>query len=333
MQNQNTATCTCSTCKSILEDDKPNEVKKKRHAAYMRQYRLKQTPEDKKKQAAAKQKSCLKQTAEQKQKHVAQMRKYRSKQTEQKACCTANGKEHNIHVFDSLISKFHNIVSSGPFYICSCCDQMWYRHSVVFALQVRENNPGIDKYLTKKTSVQDIEWLCKMCERYLKKSKVPPCAVKNGMTFPPKPPFWDLNELECRLLAPRLAFQKIMQAPRGKQFKITGNVVNVAADVTTSISLLPWLPTQTATIKVNLKRKLQYKSSASSLNVRPSMVMQAAQWLVRNSALYREEGINLTKTGKPPTQQNHCVIKTIIIVMSITKMWMIILRHFLTLVR
>ena len=165
-----------------------------------------------------------------------------------------------------------------------------------------------------------------MCERYLKKSKVPPCAVKNGMTFPPKPPFWDLNELECRLLAPRLAFQKIMQAPRGKQFKITGNVVNVAADVTTSISLLPRLPTQTATIKVNLKRKLQYKSSALSLNVRPSMVIQAAQWLVRNSALYREE-------GKLPTQQNQCMMKTIIIVMSMTRMWMIILGHFPTLVR
>ena len=291
VQNQDTATC--GTCKSMLEDDKPNEVKKKRHTAYMRQYRLKQTPEDKKKQAAAKQKSRLKQTAEQKQKHVAQMRKYRSKQTEQKACCTANGREHNI--FDSLISKFHNIASSGPFYICSCCDQMWYRHSVVSALKVRENNPGVDKYLTKKTSVQDIEWLCKMCERYLKKSKVPPCAVKNGMTFPPKPPFWDLNELECRLLAPRLAFQKIMQALRGKQFKITGNVVKVAADVRTSISLLPRLPTQTATIKVNLKRKLQYKSSALSLNVRPSMVMQAAQWLVRNSALYREEGVNFNQ--------------------------------------
>ena len=147
VQNQNTTTCS----KCILEDEKQKEVKKKRHAEYMRQYRLKQTPEDKKKQAAAKQKSRLKQTAEQKKKHVAQMRKYRLKQTEQKACCTANGREHNI--IDSLISKFHDIVSSGPFYICSCCDQMWYRHSVVSALKVRENNPGLDKYLTKKRSV------------------------------------------------------------------------------------------------------------------------------------------------------------------------------------
>ena len=43
---------------------------------------------------------------------------------------------------------------------------------------------------------------------------MPPCAVINGM---------HLNELECRLLAPRLAFQKLMQAPRGRQLKINGN--------------------------------------------------------------------------------------------------------------
>ena len=51
------------------------------------------------------------------------------------------------------------------------------------------------------------------------------------MKFPEKPDFFDLNELECRLLAPRLALQKIMQAPRGKQFKINSNVVNVPVDV------------------------------------------------------------------------------------------------------
>lgn len=80
MQKQNTATCKC-----ILEDEKQKEVEKKRDAEYMRQYRLKKTPEDKKKQAAAKQKRRLKQTVEQKKKHAAQMRKYRSKQIEQKA--------------------------------------------------------------------------------------------------------------------------------------------------------------------------------------------------------------------------------------------------------
>lgn len=52
----------------------------------------------------------------------------------------------------------------------------------------------------------------------------------------------DLNELECRLLAPRIAFQNLMQALRGRQLKIHGNIVNMPADVTHTVSMLPRLP-------------------------------------------------------------------------------------------
>ena len=123
------------------------------------------------------------------------------------------------------------------------------------------------------------------------KNKLPPFAIANGMGFPMKPEFFELNELECRLLAPRIAFQKLMQAPRGRQLKIHGNIVNVPADVAHTVTILPRLHRQTATIKVNLKRKLQYKSSALSLNVRPDKVVQAAKWLMSNSTLYKDEGI------------------------------------------
>jgi len=115
------------------------------------------------------------------------------------------------------ICKFHDIVSKGLFYVCSCCDQLWYRHSLRHAEPVRLSFPDISKYLLNKTSVQGIEWLCLTCYNHLKKNKVPPCAVINGLQFPEKPSFFYLNELECRLLAPRLVFQKVMQAPRGKQ--------------------------------------------------------------------------------------------------------------------
>ena len=67
--------------------------------------------------------------------------------------------------------------------------------------------------------------------KYLIKNKVPSCAAVNGMKFPNKPAFFDLTELKYRLLASRLAFRKLMQAPRGKQFKINGNIVNVPVDV------------------------------------------------------------------------------------------------------
>jgi hypothetical protein len=129
------------------------------------------------------------------------------------------------------------------------------------------------------------------------------------MKLPEKPNFFDLNELECRLLAPRLAFQKILQAPRGKQFKISGNVVNVPADVTNTINTLPRLPQDTGTIKVQLKRWLQYKSSALSLNVRPHKVLQAAAWLTNNSPLYKEEGITL-KLGMMTLTMNYVLMLT-----------------------
>ena len=96
--------------------------------------------------------------------------------------------------------------------------------------------------LLSKTSVDDIEWICQSCNNHLKKNKIPPCATKNGMSFTVKPDFFYLNELECRLLAPRLAFQKLMQAPRGNQLKRKGNIVNVPADVNNTVNVLPRLP-------------------------------------------------------------------------------------------
>ena len=155
---------------------------------------------------------------------------------------------------ESTITKFHQIVSQGPLYVCTCCDQLWYKHSVTNADQIRQAISDIIKYLNNKKSVDSKEWVCRTCHSYLVKNKVPPCAVANGMVFPEKPEFFDLNELECRLLAPRIAFQKLMQAPRGRQLKVHGNIVNVPADVTHTVSLLPRLQSHTGTIKVNLQK-------------------------------------------------------------------------------
>ena len=93
------------------------------------------------------------------------------------------------------------------------------------AAKLRERNPNIVKYLLNKTSVDNIEWVCRSCTTYLSKNKVPPCAIVNGMQFPRKPAFFYLDELECRLLAARLAFQKLMQAPRGGQLEINCNII------------------------------------------------------------------------------------------------------------
>ena len=85
-----------------------------------------------------------------------------------------------------------------------------------------------------------------------------------------------------------------MQAPRERQLKIHGNVVNVPAEVSDTVIMLPRLPSDTGTIKANLKRKLQYKSSALSLDIKPHII-QVANCLVNNSSFNKQEGITINQ--------------------------------------
>ena len=72
-----------------------------------------------------------------------------------------------------------------------------------------------------------------------------------------------------------------MQALRGGKFKIHGNINQ-------TISLLSQSLNETAPLKVNLKRRLQFKSNALSLTVRDRIKLLKLQF---GSQRYKEEGI------------------------------------------
>jgi poly-D-alanine transfer protein DltD len=74
----------------------------------------------------------------------------------------------------SLLSKFNDIVSQGPLYICTGCEQLWYKHSVITVTTLKENNPDVQKRLLNRKSVNNMEWLCKTCNKHLKNNKVLP---------------------------------------------------------------------------------------------------------------------------------------------------------------
>lgn len=52
------------------------------------------------------------------------------------------------------------------------------KHSVLHGDKLRQSNPGVKKCLYSKTSVNDIEWVCKTCHGHLTQNKVPLCAVQ-----------------------------------------------------------------------------------------------------------------------------------------------------------
>ena len=206
------------------------------------------------------------------------------------------------------ISNFHNLVSQGPTYVCISCDQLCYKRSVV-----NKNNTKLDSIINVKQnrSTTGTQWVCHTCMRYLKKNKMPPCAIANGNNFPKIPDLLlNLYPLELRLISPRLPFMQIRQAPRGKQLKLTGNVVNVPANVNLTVATLPRPINEEGTIKVQLKRKLSYVHHVEAANVRPEKVIMAAKWLTENGTLYKTENIsvntewNTIQSNNPSTETN-----------------------------
>ena len=96
------------------------------------------------------------------------------------------------------VSHFHDTIAIGPTFVCTCCHQTWFSHSVV-EVNRKLSSVSIElknKYFTGKVSEKNREWLCRTCLVQLKQCKIPKLAVANGLSFPTKPPELCLYALE-----------------------------------------------------------------------------------------------------------------------------------------
>ena len=169
------------------------------------------------------------------------------------------------------IKQFHSSIAVGPLYVCTCCHQTWFRKGVCMLKNI--NLPNSSRlYLTKFTSVNDEEWICHTCMGALRDRKVPKLSVANGMKWPDKPPELDLHQLEERLISLRIPFMQIRELPRGGQYSLKGNVINVPVDIQPTVSCLPRPMDENFTIAVQLKKKLSYKKVDFKENVSPLRV-------------------------------------------------------------
>ena len=119
----------------------------KNHNAYMKEYRLKRKL-DKGDQQNNK-------SADKKEKKHEYMKEYMKQYRAEKVSGATNELYNNckknyravkklqICDMEFHIAKFHEAVSKGPLYICSCCDQLWYKHSVVHADTFKKVKPEI----------------------------------------------------------------------------------------------------------------------------------------------------------------------------------------------
>lgn len=84
----------------------------------------------------------------------------------------------------SLINLFHNEIKHGPEYVCTCCDQLWYRSSVLKCDANKYkacSQDVVSSCVTGLRSIDNTEWICTTCDTNLKKGKMPSCSKANKM--------------------------------------------------------------------------------------------------------------------------------------------------------
>ena len=194
---------------------------------------------------------------------------------------------------NECIKNFHSSIAVGPIFVCTCCHQTWFRKSVSMIKNINISAKDIRLYCTKLLSVNKEEWICHTCLTTIRDGKVPKLSVANGMKWPEKPKELHLHQLEERLIALRIPFMQIRELPRGGQYSLKGNVINVPVDIQPTVSCLPRPMDENFTVAIKLKKKLTYKKVDFKENVRPLKVLTALQWLLDNSDLYKKAGINV----------------------------------------
>ncbi|XP_062598648.1 uncharacterized protein LOC134260084 [Saccostrea cucullata] len=205
---------------------------------------------------------------------------------------------------EDCIEKFHEEVKIGPIYVCTCCHQTWFRKSVV-KLDTTNLSASSKSICTGFRSVDDIEWLCLTCCSTLKDEKIPRLSVKNGMKWPDKPDALNLHPLEERLISQRIPFMQIRELPRGGQMSVKGNIVNVTVDIQPTVNALPRQIDEHVTIAVKLKKRLSHKSACFTENVRPNVVINALEWLMKNSELYKYSGIVIDPSWRDEIEKSN----------------------------
>ena len=200
--------------------------------------------------------------------------------------------DHRYKGIKECIEQFHSSIAVGSLYVCTCCHQTWFRKGVCMLKNI--NLPTSSRlYCTKFISVNGAEWICHTCIGAIRDGKVPKLSVANGMKWPDKPPELDLHQLEERLVSLRIPFMQIRELPRGRQYSLKGNVINVPVDIQPTVSCLPRPMDENFTIAKQLKKKLSYKKVDFKENVRPLRVLTALHWLVNKSELYNRSGVEI----------------------------------------
>ena len=204
---------------------------------------------------------------------------------------------HYGSTLTDLLQIFNESTSLGPIFVCTCCQQIWFRHSVYDIQKIHfkssEEKQIFQKCRTHYVSVNKKEWICTTCRLAIKEIRIPKLSVFNKMGFPDIPSELEIFPMEERLIALQIAFIQLRDHPICRQTFSKGNMVNVPINIVPTINMLPRDIRDTQTIAIKFKRKKQYKCCEFYENIRPLAVWKALKYLMHNSPLYKNANIQI----------------------------------------
>ena len=160
-----------------------------------------------------------------------------------------------------IVSDFKTQIKEGPYYICVVCNRCLYKKSVI-SFKIGNYGDVNAVPFSLVMSYDGHSYICRTCDKTMKKNCIPCQAVCNkmGITFLPKE-FESISRLERVLVSRRILFKKVVIMPKGKLPKIKGSLCNIPVnEVYHNCKSLPRPADSNGLSIVKLKHKAEYRS-------------------------------------------------------------------------
>ena len=122
--------------------------------------------------------------------------------------------------------------------MCSICQQINFLHNLSQIAKLKKKNKLLGECNTHYKAINNIEYICNTCKKYIYKNKVPKLSIKNGCGFNEKPEILDLFCLEECFISPVMAFMLIHQLFPGGQFLLEGGICHLPIEVAKVVNIL-----------------------------------------------------------------------------------------------
>ena len=237
-------------------------------------------------------------------------------------------KKMKVEDASDRLRNFRLATMTGLDFVCVSCHMKCFKHSVTQLTEKLEeqidskfDNP--DEWISDRNVFTNIhiEWnnqsvpaeyknsddyggvgqryICKYCQNYLKKGKLPPCSVMNGLQLHEtdqqlKEQNLMLTDLEAAMVSKLIAFQMIRLLPKSRWASLTNTSVLVPIDpdkINQTLGKMPRTPTEAGLVPIKLKRKMCYENDHCAQYVNPDKLFRFMKKMKENgNPFYKDVG-------------------------------------------